>query len=272
VMEKRLGFLGYGNMGAAILEGLLDLGVAKAENVAIFDPVPARVSAAEAINVSAVESPEALASTSDVLVLAVKPQTMEAALGQIDECLKPDVVIISIAAGITIDFIEAQLGAETRVIRVMPNTPFLVHAGAAGIAANAACTEEDRDLARALFASIGIAENVEESDMNAVTALSGSGPAYFFRMVECLVEAAVAEGLDRDVAERLAGQTLYGAGRLLVQSEDDASTLRRKVTSPGGTTEAALKAFNAAGLDRVVASAISAAARRGEELGAQAQR
>ncbi|MCF6284343.1 MAG: pyrroline-5-carboxylate reductase, partial [Candidatus Hydrogenedentes bacterium] len=163
--------------------------------------------------------------------------------------------------------IQKRLGAETRVIRVMPNTPYLVHAGAAGIAASAQCDDADRELARTLFASIGVAEEVAEADMDAVTALSGSGPAYFFKMVECLVAAAVSQGLERSVAERLAGQTLYGAGKLLMESDDSAGELRKKVTSPGGTTEAALNAFEAEGLEQVVATAVAAAVKRGQELG-----
>lgn len=269
MMQKTLGFLGYGNMGAAILEGLLELGVVARDKVLIFDPSPERIAAAASSDVRAASSATDLASESDVLVLAVKPQIMDAALGEIKADLKPGALVISIAAGITINFIQARLGADTRVIRVMPNTPYLVHAGAAGIAASDACDPEDRALANTLFASIGVAEEVAEKDMDAVTALSGSGPAYFFRMVECLVEAAVAQGLERGVAEKLAGQTLYGAGKLLMESPDDAATLRAKVTSPGGTTAAALAAFEAEGLPRVVSAAVDAAVQRGKELGAQ---
>ena len=268
MIEKTLGFLGYGNMGTAILEGLLDLGVVAADRVHIYDPSPDRCALAAAVNVRAATSPEVLADESDVLRLAVKPQTMDAALTQIRDNLRPGVVIISIAAGITIDFIQTRLGGETRVIRVMPNTPYLAHAGAAGIAVSPQCEDSDRNLAHALFASIGIAEDVAESDMDVVTALSGSGPAYFFRMVECLVEAAVSQGLDRAVAERLAGQTLYGAGKLLMESEDSAAQLRVKVTSPGGTTAAALQAFDDGGLAPLVGNAVQAAVDRGRELGA----
>jgi len=267
--DKTLGFLGYGNMGAAILEGLLEVGAVPREKAAIFDPSPERCAAATKYGVRVADSPESLAALSDVLVLAVKPQTMEAALGQIREVLNPEALVISIAAGITIDYIQGRLGAGTAVVRVMPNTPYLVHAGAAGIAASAECSEADQALARELFASIGVAETVAESDMDAVTALSGSGPAYFFRMVESLVEAAVSQGLARPVAERLAAQTLYGAGKLLAGSSDDAATLRQKVTSPGGTTEAALKAFDAAGFDGAVAAGVAAAVARGRELGGQ---
>ncbi len=268
MLEKTLGFLGYGNMGAAILEGLLEKGVVAPASAMVYDPSPERSAAATEARVVAAESVAALVAGSEVLVLAVKPQIMDKALAEVKAHLNSDTLVISIAAGININFIQKRLGVETRVIRVMPNTPYLVHAGAAGIAASVQCDDSDRKLARTLFASIGVAEEVAETDMDTVTALSGSGPAYFFKMVECLVEAAVDQGLARTVAERLAGQTLYGAGKLLMESDDSAGELRKKVTSPGGTTEAALKAFEAEGLEQVVAVAVAAAVKRGQELGA----
>lgn len=267
MIDKSLGFLGYGNMGAAILEGLLEREILPRSGAHVYDPSSERRAAATAAGVILAESAAALAQVSEVLLLAVKPQIMDDALAQIRNSLKPEALVISIAAGITIDYIQSRLGQGQRVIRVMPNTPYLVQAGAAGIAASAQCSAGDRALAQALFASIGVAVEVAESDMDTVTALSGSGPAYFFRVVESLVEAAVSQGLDRAVAEKLAGQTLYGAGKLLMESDDDAATLRQKVTSPGGTTEAALKAFQAEGLDRVIAAGVDAAVQRGRALG-----
>jgi pyrroline-5-carboxylate reductase len=266
VKDKILGFLGYGNMGAAILEGLLDAGAVAATDALVFDPSPERCAAAAKIDVRAAESAAALAGESDVLVLAVKPQIMDAALTEIAPHVKPGALVVSIAAGTTIAAIQARLGTESKVIRVMPNTPFLVHAGAAGVAPSAQCDAADCDLACSLFAAIGVAEVVEEADMDAVTALSGSGPAYFFRVVECLIDAAEAQGLDRAIAKRLAVQTLFGAGKLLAETGEDAAVLRLRVTSPGGTTEAALNAFAAEGLDQVLAAGVAAAVKRGKEL------
>lgn len=268
MISDTLGFLGYGNMGAAILEGLIGLGAIAKANARVYDPSEERCAAARQIGVAAAASLPELVAGVDVLVLAVKPQVMGAVLDEVKPPLKPETLVISIAAGISIPFIQSHLNAGTPVIRVMPNTPYLVHAGAAGMAASPQCSDAQLSLARAIFASMGIAEVVDESDLDAVTALSGSGPAYFFYLVECLVEAAVAQGLERGIAERLAGQTLLGAGKLLKETGEPAADLRKKVTSPGGTTEAALNAFRARGLDAAVAAAVEAAVARSRELGA----
>lgn len=268
MITDTLGFLGYGNMGAAILEGLIGLGAIEASRTLAYDPSPARMAEAERIGVPRARTLAALVSGSDILVLAVKPQVMGTVLDEVRPDLKPGTLVISIAAGISIDYIQSRLAPGIPVIRVMPNTPYLVHAGAAGMAPSPECTPAHIEIAREIFASMGIAEVVEESAIDAITALSGSGPAYFFLMVECLVEAAVTQGLDREMAERLAGQTLYGAGKLLRETGEPAGVLRQKVTSPGGTTEAALNAFRAQGLETVVATALTAAADRSRELGA----
>ena len=268
MISETLGFLGYGNMGAAILEGLIGLGAVDKAKALAFDPSPARCAEADRIGVSCTESLADLVARSGVLLLAVKPQMMGAVLDEVKPALKPGTLVISIAAGISIQFIQSRLFPGTPVIRVMPNTPYMVHAGASGMAPSGECNEAQIEIARQIFASMGIAEVVEESAIDAITALSGSGPAYFFYMVECLVEAAVAQGLDRAMAERLAGQTLYGAGKLLKETGEAACELRKKVTSPGGTTEAALNAFRAEGLEQTVATAVSAAVNRSRELGA----
>lgn len=268
MISETLGFLGYGNMGAAILEGLIGLGAVDRAKALAFDPSPARCAEAERIGVACASSLADLVSRSGVLILAVKPQVMGAVLDEVKPALKPGTLVISIAAGISSQFIQSRLSGGTPVIRVMPNTPYMVHAGASGMAPSVECSEAQIEIAREIFASMGIAEVVEESAIDAITALSGSGPAYFFYMVECLVEAAVAQGLERGMAERLAGQTLYGAGKLLKETGEAAGELRKKVTSPGGTTEAALNAFRAEGLEKTVGVAVSAAANRSRELGA----
>lgn len=268
-MSMQLGFLGYGNMASAIVEGLLEKGEFGPKSMLAYDPAAARAEAAEALGIGLAAGPEALAREADVLVLAVKPQQMATALEQIRPGLRPETLIISIAAGISTAYIRARLGATARVIRVMPNTPAMVQAGAAGVAAGAGCTEDDIALALRLFEAIGLAVRIEESQMDALTALSGSGPAYFFFMVECLIDAAVAEGLPRETAAQLAAQTLFGAGKLLICSDETPGDLRRKVTSPGGTTEAALRRFKEGGLESLVREAVAAAVRRSQELGAR---
>ncbi|MBX3177888.1 MAG: pyrroline-5-carboxylate reductase [Candidatus Hydrogenedentes bacterium] len=268
MISETLGFLGYGNMGAAIAEGLIGLGAIEKDRVLAFDPSPDRMAAAREAGIACAASLPDLVAGSSVLLLAVKPQIMGAVLDEVRPHCAPDSLVISIAAGISTGFIQERLGADTAVVRVMPNTPYLVHAGAAGIAASPQCSDAQIFLAREIFASMGIAELVDESALDAITALSGSGPAYFFYLVECLVEAAAAQGLDRAVAERLAAQTLVGAGKLLQETGEPAETLRKKVTSPGGTTEAALNAYRDGGLDALVADAVAAAVRRSRELGA----
>ncbi len=266
-LEGIIGFLGYGNMGAAILEGLVEAGHLTGKHALIHDPSEARQRAAEVIGVGIAERAADLAARCDTLVLAVKPQIMDEALQPFNGLPALPRRVISIAAGISIAFLRERLGKDVHLIRVMPNTPALVGAGAAGIALGPNCDETDAAVARAMFESVGVAVMVKEKDIDAVTALSGSGPAYFFRMVECLVKAAVAEGLDASTANRLAAQTLLGAGKLLQSSGESAAVLRERVTSKGGTTEAALRSFDQDGLEAMVRAAVSAAAERSRELG-----
>lgn len=267
MLQGIIGFLGYGNMGSAILEGLIEAGTISGKHAAAYDPDPARMLAAEALGATVAASPQALAGMSNILVLAVKPQMMDAALKDACAGIRPGTLVISIAAGVSIKSLQARVGDSARIVRVMPNTPALVNAGAAGFALGPNCTAGDAETARTIFESIGIAEDVDEPLIDVVTALSGSGPAYFFHMVECLVEAAVAEGLDEEKATRLAAQTLLGAGKLLVSSGESAATLRQRVTSKGGTTEAALRTLSEQNFREIVAKAVHAAAARARELG-----
>lgn len=262
-----LGFIGFGNMGRAIAKGLVQAGAIPADRLLAFDVKPESAKRVEEIGGVALESAAALAERSQTLLLAPKPQDMEVALDSIAAHLGAESLVISIAAGISISYIQGVLGSERHVARVMPNTPALVGAGAAGIALSASCTEEDAGVAEAIFESVGIAERLPESALDAVTALSGSGPAYFFAFVEACVKAGVSLGLPEDQATRLAGQTLYGAGLLLKESGESAATLRERVTSKGGTTEAALACFEQRDLDGVVRAAMEAAAARSQELG-----
>jgi pyrroline-5-carboxylate reductase len=262
-----VGFLGFGNMGSAILQGLIATGALTPSKSIVYDVAEERRAVAAKLDARVADSPQGLAEASDILLLAVKPQNMAEALDQIKPGLKPGVLVISIAAGISIGFIQARVGGNIRVVRVMPNTPALAKAGAAGIAMAANCTDRDKEAARAIFGAIGIAEFVAEDQMDTVTALSGSGPAYFFYMVELLVRAAQAHGLAPDQATRLAAQTLFGAGQLLKESTEGPSVLRERVTSKGGTTAAALEAFRAGGLDNLIAAGVDAAVARSKELG-----
>jgi len=266
-LNSTLGFLGFGNMGSAIAKGLLETGTLTAEDIVVYDVDESKCDSAQAMGILVAGSPADLASGVHNLVLAVKPQTMGEALEQIKPTLSSSTLVISIAAGISIGYLQDKLGAETRVARVMPNTPALVGDGAAGIALSGNCSETDGQTARMIFEAVGIATLVPEEAMDAVTALSGSGPAYFFYMTECLVKAAMVEGLDEATATRLAAQTLLGAGRLLTESGEPASVLRERVTSKGGTTAAALTSFQESDLEGIVRRAVRSAAKRSRELG-----
>jgi pyrroline-5-carboxylate reductase len=205
----------------------------------------------------------------DVLVLAIKPQMLDEAAPRLNGLLGPRTVIVSILAGKTIGDLRSRLPAATSVVRAMPNLPASIGRGATGAAANAEVTEVQRLMADALLRSNGVVEWLDSEDLiDAVTALSGSGPAYVFHLVECLAEAGAAAGLPRDLARRLARATVTGAGELLFQSELPPETLRQNVTSPGGTTAAALEVLMAEphGLKALMRDAVAAAKRRAEEL------
>lgn len=254
-------------MGTAIARGLVKSGAIPADRLFAFDLKTESAKRVEEIGGTAVGSAADLARRSQTLLLAPKPQDMEVALNSVSGHLDEGALVISIAAGVSISFIEGVLGKKRRVVRVMPNISALVGAGAAGFALSASCSKEDGDVTRAIFESIGIAEQVPESALDAVTALSGSGPAYFFALVEACVKAGIGLGLREDQATRLAEQTLYGAGLSLKISGESASTLRERVTSKGGTTAAALACFEQRDLDGTVRAAMEAAASRSEELG-----
>ena len=206
----------------------------------------------------------------DCVLLAVKPQMMRAVCAQLAEPLRSArPLLISIAAGIRIEQMERWLDARLAIVRCMPNTPALIGAGATGLCANARAGAAQRALAERILGAAGIVRWIDdEAQMDAVTALSGSGPAYFFLLVEAMEDAAVSLGLPRETARALAAQTCLGAGRMLAEGDEPAARLRTRVTSPHGTTEAALRAFAEGGFHELVAHAMNAAERRGGELSA----
>ena len=210
------------------------------------------------------------AADADVLVLAVKPQIMPAIHAELlDTLVRQRPMLISIAAGVRIDQLERWFGHALPIVRSMPNTPSLIGAGATGLFANRRVSPEQRAKAQHIMDAVGLTRWVEdESLMDTVTAVSGSGPAYFFAMVEALEHAAFAQGMSRETARALAAQTCMGAGRMLVESGEDPGVLRQRVTSPNGTTQAALESLAADHFAQTVAHAVAAATRRGAELAA----
>lgn len=265
--DRRIVFIGVGNMAEALVRGLLDSGTCRVGQLRVADIRPERLAYfADTYGVDGTASNADAASAADVIVLAVKPQVVGEALAGLRGALDPAALVISIAAGIAAARIEQGLGGTPRVIRVMPNTPSLVGAGAAAIAPGTHAGEEDLALAECLMAAVGIVERVAEADLDAVTALSGSGPAYVFYLVEALLAAASELALDPGVARRLAVATVAGAARLLGETGEDPAELRRRVTSKGGTTEAAIAVFDAREVRTAVVAALRAARDRSREF------
>lgn len=262
----RLAVLGGGNMGGALVGGLLAARVMKPGEIAISEPDAARRrSLAKKFGVKTLADNGAAAAQSQTVALAVKPQQMAGVLSELAGRVGPKHLLISVAAGVRTDAIEAAVG-PVPVVRVMPNTPALLRAGAMVYALGARAKAKDEAAAKKILAALGPVWKAEESWMDAVTALSGSGPAYVFRLSEAMAAAGAALGLPATLAEALARQTVYGAGRMLAETAEPAAELRRKVTSPGGTTEAALKALEAGDFEGLFRKALGAARRRSEEL------
>ena len=261
-MAVRLLVVGGGKMGGALVGGLLAAGWAPAEGITVVEPVAARRDELSRAHPGLRVVAEAEAA--DGAVLAVKPGDVEAACRSIAAAKVPRV--LSIAAGVPLSRLEALLGAGARVVRAMPNTPALVGAGAAAIAPGRTAAEDDLAWAEGILSAVGVVERVDESLLDAVTGLSGSGPAYVFLVAEALVDAGVLNGLPRPVSRALVVQTLLGSARLLAESGQDAEQLRAAVTSPGGTTAAGLRALEAGAVRSAFLEAVTAAAERSREL------
>jgi len=260
----KVGFIGAGAMGGAIIRGLLAGAVAR-ENLIYYDPDPARQKQMAELGVEAA-SDLATVMQAQVVVLAVKPQVMNAVLESIRKYAGRGNLIISIAAGVTLKTLEAAL-PESRMIRTMPNTPTIVGAGMAALSPGSRATPEDVSLALEIFAAVGRAVVVEERLLDAVTGLSGSGPAYVAVFIEALTDGGVKMGLPRNLALLLATQTVIGAARLCLEGEMAPGALKDLVTSPGGTTIAGLHILEEGSFRGLVMSAVEAATLRSKELG-----
>jgi pyrroline-5-carboxylate reductase len=259
--------VGAGNMGGAMLEGWLERGLPPAQ-ITVLDPAPSSGLDALAAGVGFHLNPPKCTAPFEIVVLAVKPQVIDEVLSGIAELVPAEAVVVSIAAGKTIADLSRHFSTSQPIIRTIPNTPASIGRGITVCVANPRVTDDQRGVATALLGACGeVAWIDDEALMNAVTAVSGSGPAYVFLLAECLAEAGKSAGLPGDLAERLARVTVSGAGELLHRSDLDPATLRENVTSPGGTTQAALKVLMADnGLPKLMAKAIAAATRRGKEL------
>ena len=263
-----IAIIGAGVMGEALLSGLLRAGVPASELLIADRRLERSAQVTQKHGVKNGTNQEVSAKANTV-VLVVKPQDMAIVLEEIRDSLKPNTLVVSLAAGITTAFIENLLPPETPVIRVMPNTPALVDEGMAAINSGSHCTEEHMQTAEKLLRSVGQVVRVPEKYQDAVTAISGSGPAYIFYAVEAMIEGGVMLGLPRDVANELVLQTVYGAATMLRETGEHPTVLREQVTSPGGTTVAALRQFDDFKVRAAFLSAMEAARDRSKELGMQ---
>lgn len=263
-----IAFVGAGNMASSIIGGLIDSGH-PADRISAADPYPASLERLRAIAPVVVFTDNTAAvAGADIIILAVKPQVMAEATDSIAAAVQANhSLVISIAAGVTIASMQARLGPDAAIVRCMPNTPALLGCGASGLFANRTTSAQQREFAQRVLSAVGMTCWVEtEPELDAITALSGSGPAYFFLLAEAMIDAGIALGLQRDTATALAKQTSLGAARMALESDADLGELRRRVTSPGGTTERAIQSFEADGLRDVVTRAMRAAADRALEM------
>ena len=266
--RKSIGFIGTGNMGEALIAGLLNAKFATRNQVVAFDADGERLqSIHKKYGIRKASDNHQLSSLCDPILLCVKPQSMKEVIEEISEYLDISKLIISIAAGVPLYAIEAYARKQLRLIRVMSNIAVLVQEGASAIASGNLATEEDLQLAKAIFDCVGRSITVSESLMDAVTGLSGSGPAYVFLVVEALTDAGVYLGMTRAQALTLATQTVMGSVKLLSETGEHPALLREKVTSPGGTTVAGLYKLEEGGLRKIFIDAVIAAAQKSKELG-----
>ncbi|KAI8665836.1 Pyrroline-5-carboxylate reductase [Fusarium falciforme] len=275
LQDAKVCFVGGGNMAAAIIGGLLAKNISK-QNIYVSEPWEVNRNKMAETGVKTTADTKEASADADIVILAVKPQVAKTVceeLGAAWSDRESLPVVISIAAGITLtsiaEWFKQSSGRAPHIVRVMPNTPALVGEGASGLYAGEDVTEAERDLTSALLGTVSKAtEWVEKEELlDVVTGLSGSGPAYFFAFVEHLIASATSLGLSEEQATRLAKQTCFGAGKMLVESSEEPAQLRKNVTSPNGTTHAALVSFENSGLKAIVDGAVKAATSRAEELG-----
>lgn len=266
--QKRFAVLGAGNMGQALLRGMLKAHWAKPENLVATGPSAERMKTlGSELGIRTTTDNVEAAEAADVLILGVKPQILRKVLDEIHPVVKRQKLVVSIAAGVATESIESALAAGVPVVRTMPNVPVTVEAGATAMCRGVHATEEHARIARAIFESVGTVVEVDEYLMDAVTGLSGTGPMYIFQILEGLCDAGVKVGLSRHVATELAVQTVLGAAKMAKESGKHPGVLKDMVTSPGGTAITALHTMERNGLRALLIDAVEAATKRSAELG-----
>ncbi len=263
-----IGVIGAGNMAEALIRGWVRGGHVPAANIMASAPRAERrdqLAATYGIGVS--DDNRAVARSAGLCLLAVKPQILDKILREVGDQLKPGTLVVSICAGVDTETIEAAVGEGVRVVRAMPNTPATVGAGATAISAGKRASEADLTVAKAMFDAVGITVVLDETHLDAVTGLSGSGPAYIFLILEALADAGVKVGLSRRNAQRLAAQTVMGSAKMLLETDQHVGALKDMVTSPGGTAIAGLHTLEEGGLRTTLINAVETATKRSRELG-----
>lgn len=270
---KKISFIGGGNMAQALISGLLGRGI-KPNDITVADPSQdirdvlksQKINTVDPTGTTDTNNSQIAAKTADVIVLAVKPQVMDKVVADFADVLDRQLVI-SVAAGLSTDSLSKMLGGYQNIVRAMPNTPAMIQKGATGLYANDSISEIDKQLAATLMAASGLVSWVEqEEQLHAVTAVSGSAPAYFFYMIESMIEAGVEQGLDRKQAAALAMQTALGSAQMAITSGEAPAELRRKVTSPNGTTQAAIESLQQDDFAGIIKKAMQACYTRSEQI------
>lgn len=267
-LDKTIGFLGAGNMAEALIRGLVQGGVVAPERILASGPRSERLAElAATYKIATTTDNVAVARKSEILVLSVKPQILEKVVREVSSGIAPGTLVISVAAGVDTATIESHLPSGARVVRAMPNMPALVRAGATAIARGRHANDADLAEAKTIFDAVGITIVLDESHLDAVTGLSGSGPAYIFLILEALADAGVKVGLSRRDAQKLAAQTVMGSAKLLLDTDEHPGRLKDMVTSPGGTAIAGLHTLEEGGLRTTLMNAVETATKRARELG-----
>ncbi len=265
--NKRIGFIGAGNMATAIINGIIKNKAKSAENISVYDLDKEKLEIMSDKGVDTEESCSALAAKSDIIVLAVKPQNYDEVLSDIKNSVNENKVIVTIAAGISIDYVRNGLEINCPVVRVMPNTPLLLGKGASALCRSENISDEDFKEVYDMFALSGEAAILPESQMNAIIAVNGSSPAYVYLFAKAMVDYAVSVGINREVALSLICKTFEGSAEMLRSSGDTPETLIKKVSSKGGTTIEAMKVLNEREVPKAIFDAMAACTKRAEELG-----
>jgi pyrroline-5-carboxylate reductase len=269
MLSIKLGLIGAGRMATALARGFIEAGIMRADAIRASDPVATAREAfqREAPGVEVDDDNALVVKRADVVLLAVKPQQMADVLAGVRDSISREALVISIAAGITLERLASGLAAGQRIVRVMPNTPCLIGRGASCFSLGQYATKIDTETVAALLSAVGAAFEVPESQLDAVTGLSGSGPAFVYSMIEALTEGGIACGLPAELAAELAARTTVGAAEMVLQTGETPAVLRDRVTSPGGTTQAGLAVLQEKKFHDAVVAAVVAATRRSAELG-----